>query len=80
MRKLIEGGKKIGNWIVVSEDSEIQSSFLETPNTLAQDHEGSHQKKLVEVRGGFRSPNFFAFFGNHFFCIKNIQNSCDIII
>ena len=52
MRKLIEGGEKIGNWIVVSEDSEIQSSFLETPNTLAQDHKGSHQKKLVQVRGG----------------------------
>ena len=44
MRKLIEGGEKIGNWIVVSEDSEIQSSFLETPNTLAQGRKGSYQK------------------------------------
>ena len=44
MRKLIEGGEKIGNWIVVSEDSEIQSSFLETPNTLAQGHKGATKK------------------------------------
>ena len=63
MRKLIEGGEKIGNWIVVSEDSEIQSSFLETPNTLAQGHKGSYQKigKIGKNKGG-GVLNFFVYF------------------